>query len=289
VTKISKVKTCIRLKRNTRGRDLVVGDLHGHRASLERELDAMGFDPGRDRVLSVGDLIDRGPESLATLSLLKEPWFHAVLGNHELMLLNFLGSYGSRVHSRKSYATGGGGWILDALARHHKSVERLAERIADLPLVLSVDDDVPYNVTHSSLPTQRMDDAAPFTETVSMHVADHITSSRDNIGAAMKSDLTDLQFGAHAVQISQAPLSDFPITYVGHSPVRDVTIHNSYVFIDQGVGIRSAKRVGPSGPTVIDHHEFSHWLGGVASAHALAADAPFHRLPRAGHALRGFR
>lgn len=69
----------------------MVGDLHGHRHLLEDELDRIGFNPTRDRVLSGGDLIDRGPDSLGTLELLEEPWFHAVLGNHELMLLNYLG------------------------------------------------------------------------------------------------------------------------------------------------------------------------------------------------------
>src|SRR5258706_5182448 len=86
VTRITKIKRCLRLPRNAAGRDLVVGDLHGHRSLLEHELDKLAFDPGRDRVLSVGDLIDRGPQSLGTLSLIDEPWFHAVLGNHELML-----------------------------------------------------------------------------------------------------------------------------------------------------------------------------------------------------------
>ena len=91
VPKISKIKRCLRLQSTAKGRDLVVGDLHGHRSLLEQELDRLGFDPSCDRVLSVGDLIDRGPESFETLSLIDEPWFHAVLGNHELMLLNFLG------------------------------------------------------------------------------------------------------------------------------------------------------------------------------------------------------
>ena len=49
--------------RNERGRDFVVGDIHGMFSALENFLEELSFDPGRDRLFSVGDLIDRGPES----------------------------------------------------------------------------------------------------------------------------------------------------------------------------------------------------------------------------------
>ena len=53
----------------------MVGDLHGHRSLLEAQLERLNFGPAHDRVMSVGDLVNRGPESLATLSLIEEPWF----------------------------------------------------------------------------------------------------------------------------------------------------------------------------------------------------------------------
>jgi serine/threonine protein phosphatase 1 len=279
LTKISKVKRCVRLPRNAKGRDLVVGDLHGHRSLFEQELERLRFDPGRDRVLSVGDLIDRGPESLATLSLIEEPWFHAVLGNHELMLLNFLHCYGSRLHSRKSYPTGGGEWISEAITRNRKEVARLAARIAALPLAIHVEGDVPFNVTHGDLPPMDFlqDGSSSNEATICMHKADSITSSRNTIGAALKMDLMSLRFAQHSVQISPTPLSDIPITYAGHSPVRDVTVHNSYVYIDQGVCARTAKHGTHTPPTVLDHRKFAYWLGGVASARGQAAPGSIRR------------
>ena len=99
VNTLSRVRRCIRLPGNEAGRDFVVGDLHGHRELLERQLEQMGFNTHFDRLFSVGDLIDRGPHSLATLALIEEPWFHAVLGNHELRLLHHLGYYRSRLHA----------------------------------------------------------------------------------------------------------------------------------------------------------------------------------------------
>ena len=262
---------CLRLPKNAKGRDLVVGDLHGHRSLLEQELDRLQFDPTCDRVMSVGDLIDRGPESLATLSLIEEPWFHAVLGNHELMLLNFLHCYGSRLHSRKSYPTSGGEWIGDALSRNRKTIARLAERIAALPLAIHVEGDVPFNVTHGDLPPiASIRDGLSSDETICVHKADVITSSRDKISAALKMERISLRFAQHSVQTSLTPLADMAITYAGHSPVRDVTVHNSYAYIDQGVCARTAKRVGPNPPTVLDHRKFAYWLGGVATARGRA-------------------
>lgn len=264
---LSKVRRCARLPRNTCGRDLVVGDLHGHLDLLEKELLRISFDPACDRLLSVGDLIDRGPDSLGTLALLEEPWFHCVLGNHELMLLNYLGYYSSRKHSRKSYAHGSSAWIHEALGRHPKLVSRLADRVAALPLMLKVSDEVPFNVMHGDLLSPGVD-AASLLEPGELctHKADRLTSSRTNITQALTRDLTLLQFSGQQVRVSDAPLGDLPWTYVGHSPLRDVTVHNSYIYIDQGVCLRPSKHAPPILPTLLDHRQFARWIGGVAMA-----------------------
>lgn len=70
--------------RNTLGRDIVVGDIHGHFEVLEQALDAIQFDPTCDRLFALGDLVDRGPNSPAALEWLQKPWFHSVIGNHDL-------------------------------------------------------------------------------------------------------------------------------------------------------------------------------------------------------------
>lgn len=78
-----------RLAANRRGRDFVVGDLHGNWALLQQALDGVNFRPGRDRLLSVGDIVDRGPQSMPLLELLQTDWFFACLGNHESVLLDY--------------------------------------------------------------------------------------------------------------------------------------------------------------------------------------------------------
>lgn len=87
-----------RVNANNRGRDLAVGDIHGHFERLQRCLDEVGFDPEVDRLFSVGDLVDRGPASEQALDWLAQPWFHAVQGNHEALAIAHL--RGGRVDLR---------------------------------------------------------------------------------------------------------------------------------------------------------------------------------------------
>lgn len=72
-----------KLRENTKGRDFAVGDLHGAFDYLDRALDMVNFDPAADRVICVGDLIDRGPRSADCVDYLQQKWFFAVRGNHD--------------------------------------------------------------------------------------------------------------------------------------------------------------------------------------------------------------
>jgi len=74
---------------NTRGRDFVVGDIHGCFSMLDAELAARGFDPARDRLFSVGDLVDRGAESPMVLDAVQRHNIRAVRGNHEQGILDW--------------------------------------------------------------------------------------------------------------------------------------------------------------------------------------------------------
>lgn len=78
----------MRVGRNAAGRDFVVGDIHGAFDLVLDAMKAVGFDQTRDRLFSVGDLIDRGPGSDRCAAFLSHPWVHAVRGNHEDMLID---------------------------------------------------------------------------------------------------------------------------------------------------------------------------------------------------------
>ena len=76
------------------GRLLAVGDIHGCLAPLERLLGEV-CPRAEDRVVFLGDYIDRGPDSAGVVELLlsfaaKHPQTIFLRGNHEQMLLGFL-------------------------------------------------------------------------------------------------------------------------------------------------------------------------------------------------------
>jgi len=71
-----------------KGRVIVVGDIHGCAHEFATLIDELK--PTRhDRMILLGDLVNRGPDSAGVVALARRYAHQALLGNHELRLLNF--------------------------------------------------------------------------------------------------------------------------------------------------------------------------------------------------------
>lgn len=140
--------------KNEDGRDFVVGDLHGCIKLLDEALAELEFDKEIDRMFSVGDLIDRGPESMACLRLLKEPWFFPVIGNHEEFLIRSI----IDGEDPKLWFQNGGSWVLE---EGHDEVAELANFIkGNIPYAMTIETaHGKIGICHAQSPTNDWKDA----------------------------------------------------------------------------------------------------------------------------------
>jgi hypothetical protein len=70
-------------------RTVVIGDVHGCLDELQDLLRVCGGDRKTDRIVLVGDLVAKGPDSRGVLQLARELGLQSVLGNHDAKVLSF--------------------------------------------------------------------------------------------------------------------------------------------------------------------------------------------------------
>jgi len=137
------------LSRNIRGADYaaiyVVGDLHGCYRLLMQELEKIRFNFEQDLLICTGDLVDRGSENLECISLLDQPWFLSVRGNHEEMCIKGRDD----VWIQDMHARNGGEWFY--LLSTEKQ-DKLSEILSKLPLVIEIQlEDKKIGILHADI------------------------------------------------------------------------------------------------------------------------------------------
>lgn len=137
------------LSRNIRGADYaaiyVVGDLHGCYRLLMQELEKIRFNFEQDLLICTGDLVDRGSENLECISLLDQPWFLSVRGNHEEMCIKGR----EDVWIQDMHARNGGEWFY--LLSTEKQ-DKLSEILSKLPLVIEIQlEDKKIGILHADI------------------------------------------------------------------------------------------------------------------------------------------
>lgn len=187
----------------------VVGDLHGCYSLLMSKLDEIAFDPALDLLISVGDLIDRGPENIECFELIQMPWFKAVRGNHEQMAID------ARNISGVCHWTGnGGGWFFQLDADKEILARALVAKASSLPLIIEVSiGDKTIVIAHADYPHATYEFGKPVN-------AEHVLWSRERIRGSLDGELQN---------IAGADLFIF-----GHTPVPASGTFGNQLYIDTG-------------------------------------------------------
>ncbi|QGZ63654.1 metallophosphoesterase [Paraburkholderia acidisoli] len=227
---------------NAAGRDFIVGDLHGCVEALRYLLREVDFDTARDRLFSVGDLVDRGDRAQCeeALALIDKPWFYAVLGNHEDTLCAVAEG---RMPRHRWYGIGGGwaqGLSADALMQY-------ALRLRRLPLARVVGEGVErFNVLHAEFLGS---DADLDRANIDMETRDRMLWGRDIVLGSAQAP----------------PRQVLSLTYVGHTPVREVRLIGSQMFLDTGAFIPEGRL------TMVEALTTRRWSVSTAEARAHGA------------------
>lgn len=134
-------------------RTLIVGDVHGCSEELADLLGESGFGEG-DELVSVGDLVAKGPDSKGVIELVRSVGGRAVRGNHDQHCLAWWD------------AMVAGGPLPDLKPTHREVTEQLDdadwEWLAALPLWIELD---PYDalIVHAGLlPNLPLEDQDPY-------------------------------------------------------------------------------------------------------------------------------
>lgn len=123
----------------------VIGDVHGCYEDLQKLLVKIDFNPKKDKLWFVGDIINRGPDSLKTLQFIMSlgDCVQMVLGNHEFHLLaSYAGlqKFQDKTDTLKS--------ILE-----HKNAKKMITWLRNRPLIIR-DKKLNVVVVHAGIPPQ---------------------------------------------------------------------------------------------------------------------------------------
>lgn len=197
---------------NEKGRDFVVGDVHGMYSLIMEELDNIDFDDTKDRCFCVGDLIDRGPASAHCLRLTKEPWFFSTYGNHEDLLLQAIA--GKQHYMDVMWHQNGGDW---ARQESQESLDEFVEICRELPYFITLHhkSGKKVGICHAQAPTDDWNDICELTE--------------KELQAAI---------WGRSVASGKAPrgylIKNVDLTVHGHTPMQRIKRVSNSLFIDTG-------------------------------------------------------
>ena len=207
-----------RIVENTVGRDFIVGDLHGAFDLLDAAMDAVDFDVHKDRLFSVGDLVDRGPDSPRVIAFLAQPWVFAVRGNHEDMFLAIYAGSDTPSESevRAETANYGMDWWWDLPQNERMACIAAFRR---LPLVMEVQTrHGAIGIVHAEVPSGM--DWAAFTAFID--------------GGDRQVTQQALRGRSRALRGDKLGVAGIERVFVGHTPLEIATQRGNIYHLDTG-------------------------------------------------------
>lgn len=138
-----------KIKQNGR-RILIVGDIHGELEGLKQVLASKNWDKEKDLLISVGDLIDRGPDSVGTLRFAKEN-MECVLGNHDSFMVDQITGFDATI---PTWMSNGGTWVVKDEKEYYKVAAEVGSWLLALPVALQVELDTKelIGIIHAEIP-----------------------------------------------------------------------------------------------------------------------------------------
>lgn len=205
-----------RFERNQYGRDFVVGDIHGCFDKLEEALEAVGFDKRWDRLFSVGDIIDRGPQSeSAVYYVMQERWFHAIKGNHEQMLIDALNP--DYPNAAGNHCQNGGMWFYGLPTVEQQCIALVLD---DLPLAIEVETDRGLvGIVHAEVPHCNWNEFKSLYADNKEHFETVALWARSRLARGTTREVVGIDH-----------------VYVGHSSVEKPLTLGNVTYIDTGLG-----------------------------------------------------
>lgn len=221
------------LDKNTKGRDFVVGDLHGCFSILEDALQSIKFNAKKDRLISVGDLVNRGPESHRVLEFIEQPWFYAVRGNHEEAVIRAIKRLQKTLKQKKKERLtrrleySGMGWICKISDKKQADIIKTFKK---LPLVIEIETQKKkVGIVHADIPMKW--DWPTFIDRISQGKKKAISTAlrgRDRIRHAYKSK-----------SLRAKKVKGIDRIFVGHTPQSNNVLCLGNIFcVDTGAALR---------------------------------------------------
>ncbi len=213
-------------------RGFVVGDIHGCFDELKAGLDQRGFDYDNDMLFSVGDLVDRGPDSHRAVEFIQKPWFWAVRGNHEQMTIDAGGT---------PWHVGNGGLWFNQLIGHERDM--FIHYFSLLPLLMQVNlpDGRKIGLAHASFPPTGnnrsefscdWNDAPALAAKTDWPMDDNeILWDRYQVGRARKVAATGEKGQKFAGEFN---VKNIDHVYFGHTPLKEPLTVGNCTWLDTG-------------------------------------------------------